>query len=74
MQRERDVVTDELEPRIVVQMVDVPVGAREQLVDAQHLVALLEQAIAQVRAQEAGAAGDEDSLAGIVVTHPGQET
>jgi hypothetical protein len=74
MQRERDVVTDELEPRIVVQMVDVPVGAREQLVDAQHLVALLEQAIAQVRAVEAGAAGDEDPLAGIVVTHSSQET
>jgi hypothetical protein len=48
VQRERHVVTDELEPRVVVQMVDVPLGAREQVVDAQHFVALLEQAIAQV--------------------------
>ena len=74
MQRERDVVTDELEPRIVVQVVDVPLGAGEQVVDAQHFVALGEQAVAQVGAQESGAAGDEDPLAGIVVTHSRQET
>ena len=59
----------ELEARVVVQVIDVALGAGEEVVDAEHLVALLEQAVAEVRAEEAGAAGDEDSLAGIVVTH-----
>ena len=68
-QRERHVVPDELEARVVVQVIDVALGAGEEVVDAEHLVALLEQAVAEVGAEEAGAAGHEDPLAGIVVTH-----
>ena len=36
--------------------------AGEEVVDAQHVVAVREQPVAQVRAEEAGAAGDEDPL------------
>jgi len=69
IQRKRHVVTDELESRIAVQVVDVPLCAREQVIHAQHLVPETEQAVAQVRPEEACAAGDEDPLAGIVVAH-----
>ena len=62
MQRKRHVVADELEPRIGVQVVHVPFSAREQIVDAQHLVPETEQAVAQMGTEEAGAAGDEDPL------------
>ena len=69
VERKRHVVPDELEARMVVQVVDVPLVAGEQVVDAEDLVPLLEQPIAQMRAEEAGAAGDEYSLARIEVTH-----
>jgi hypothetical protein len=36
---------------------DVVLGAREEIVDAQHVVAQLDQLFAQVRAEESGAAG-----------------
>jgi hypothetical protein len=62
-------VADELEPRVVMQMIDVAFGAGEEVVDAEHFVALLQQSIAQMRAEEARAAGDQDAPAGIVVAH-----
>ena len=34
-------------------------GAGEEIVDAEHVVAVGEQALAQVRAEKAGAAGDK---------------
>lgn len=63
IQREGDVVTHELEARMVVQVVDVALGAGEQVVQAQHFMALFQQLVAQVRTEEAGAAGDENTFA-----------
>ena len=57
----------ELEPGVVEQVGDVVLGAGEEVVDTQHVMALREQAVAQVAAQKAGAAGDEDALGGVVV-------
>ena len=39
----------------------------EEVVDAEHFVAVLEQPLAQMRAEESGAAGDQDALALTVV-------
>jgi len=44
-------------------------GAGEEVVHAQDVVAVGEQALAQVRAEEAGAAGDEDAFAQVVGSH-----
>ena len=60
VQRKRDVVTHQLEVRVGQHRQDVGLAARVEVVDAQHLVALTEQAPAQVRPDEARAAGDED--------------
>ncbi len=57
-----------LEARLVVQVVDVPLSAGEEVIDARHLVTLLQQPVAKVRAEEAGTAGDEDAFAGLVET------
>jgi hypothetical protein len=51
-----DVEVDELGPADVL---DVLQRARLEVVDADHALAALEQRVAEVRAQEAGAAGDE---------------
>ena len=60
---------DELEPGVFQQVLDVALGAGEQIVGADHLVATLQQPVDEVGAQEACAACDEDSLAGVVLTH-----
>ena len=67
IQRKGDVVAHELEAGVVEQVGDVVLGAGEEVVDAEHVVALGQQAVAQVAAQKAGAAGDEDALGGVVV-------
>ena len=43
-------------------MLHIPFRARIEVVDAQHLVPALEQAVAQVRADEAGSTGDDNAL------------
>ena len=47
---------------------DVVLGAGEEIVHAQDVVAVLQQALAQVGAEEAGAAGDHHPASGGVVT------
>jgi len=44
-------------------------GAGEEVVHAQDVAAVGDKALAQVRAEEAGAAGDEDACAGVVCSH-----
>ena len=63
-QRLDDVVAEELEVRLREQMGDVGLLAREEVVDADHVVPLGDQSFAEVAAEEAGAARDEDSLQG----------
>ena len=59
VEREGHVVAHQLEHRVAHQVGDVALGAGEVVVDAQHVVAVGEQPLAQVRAEEAGAAGDQ---------------
>lgn len=44
-------------------MIKIALVAGEEVVDAQDLVTAVEQAVDQVRAEEAGATGHEDALA-----------
>ena len=68
VQRKGHVVAQQFEVRVVQQMSDVVLGAGEEVVDAEHVVAIRKQTLAQMAAEEAGTAGDEDALA-EVVTH-----
>src|SRR5437588_10824823 len=54
----RHVVLQELEVGTLHQVGDVVPVAGQQVVDAYHLVPLAQQTLAQVRAEETGAAGD----------------
>ena len=51
---------DELEARVADEVRDVVGMAGEEVVHPDHRVALGQEAVAQVRAEEAGRAGDED--------------
>ena len=59
---ERHVVTQGFEPGFVQEMFDVSAPPGEVVVDAEHLVAQRQQTVAQMRANEASAAGDQNSL------------
>ncbi len=53
-----DIGAHEPKPRPFNEMRDVRRGTGGEVVGTQHLVAVIEQAFAQVRAQEAGTAGN----------------
>ena len=57
IEREGHVVTHELEARVAEQVLDVALGAGEKIIDADDVVAVGDQAIAEMRAEKAGAAG-----------------
>src|SRR6185436_15991513 len=59
----RDVVTHE-EEIASAEVGDVREIAREQIVDADHGMALVEQALREMRADESGGSRDDDSHAG----------
>ena len=52
IEREGHVVAQKLEARVVQQVKDVVARAGEEVVDAKHVMAGLEQALAQERAQK----------------------
>ena len=56
----RDVLLDEREALVAEKQRDVVRRPRQEVVDADDVVTLREQAFAEVGADEAGAAGDED--------------
>ena len=58
-ERLRHVMEDEGEAAVGQQVVDVRLGAGEEVVEDRHLVAFVEKAFREMRADEAGAAGDE---------------
>src|ERR1700722_10188770 len=60
-ERVRDIAADELEPGIAEQMNDVFGRAGDQIIDRNDFVTLREESIAEMRADEARAAGDECS-------------
>lgn len=57
-----DVGVHKLESRAAGQVLDVRGRTGEEVVDADHAVAVVEKALTDVRAQEAGAAGDDGPL------------
>ena len=57
-----DVVAHRLEMWVGQQMSDVVLAPGEIIVDAEHVVALGQQALAQMRAEKTGAAGDENTF------------
>jgi hypothetical protein len=65
IERKRHIVAQEFEARIGVEMVDIALRAGEEIVEAQHFVAFGKQPVRQVRAEEAGATGDKDTLAAV---------
>ncbi len=62
VERERHVVAHQLEAGVAQQVRDVALAAGEEIVDTEHIVAAADQAIAQVRTEKAGAAGDQDAF------------
>src|SRR4051794_27644364 len=58
----RHVVPHRLEQRCRQKIRDVVLAAGEVVVDAEHVMALRDQALTQMRAEKAGAAGDENAL------------
>lgn len=68
-QRKGHVVTDEFEARVGVQMRDIALGAGEQVVNTDDLVPICEQAVTQMRPEEAGTTGNEDPFACFVIFH-----
>ena len=57
-----DVVADELEVALAEEVGDVRILAVLEVVDADDVVAGRDQPVAEVAAEEAGAAGDENPL------------
>ena len=62
IEREADVVADQLEVRVALQVRHVGVGPGVEVVRADDVAALAHQPLAQVRAEEAGPARDQDAL------------
>src|SRR5882762_2325484 len=60
IERESHVVPDELEARHAVQVLDVALGSREQVVDTQDLMPQGQQAVDQMRSEEAGSTRHQD--------------
>ena len=60
IQRMHDVVPNDLEVRIVHQMSDVGLPPGEEVVDADDVVAPLEQSLTQMAAEKPGSAGHEN--------------
>jgi hypothetical protein len=57
----RDVVPDKRELIVTAQVLDVVAASRDAVVHAQHFVPFRQAALAQVRTDEAGSAGDQGS-------------
>ena len=65
-----DVVLDVLEGGVFTEVGDVPFCAGAEVIDADHAVALGEEALAEVATKETGSAGDERAgSTAPVITH-----
>jgi hypothetical protein len=51
-------VSQQFEPRVTEQVVDIAAGGGVEVVDAQHLSAIGKQSVAEVASDETGTAGD----------------
>ena len=59
IEREGDVVADQFEVLVVKEMLDIAARAGEEIVDADNVRAVRQQALAEMRTEKAGAAGDQ---------------
>ena len=59
IERNADVMAHELEARMVHELCHITSGARKEVVHAQDFMSLVQQALAQMRPEEAGAAGNQ---------------
>jgi len=57
-----NIVPDKLEAVVIQQVLDIPLMAGEKVIQANYLVALLNKPAAEMGAQEAGTAGNQDSV------------
>ncbi|MGB5084695.1 MAG: hypothetical protein WBO09_08795 [Methylocystis silviterrae] len=55
-------MTDQFEARMADQVLDVVLGAREEVVDTDHVVAIGNKTVAQMRAKETRAASNENGF------------
>ncbi len=65
-ERQGHVVAHELEARMMIKVIDVPLRAREEVVDAQNVVPLVDQPVDKMGAQKSGAAGHKDTFAALI--------
>ena len=72
LERLGDIVLDELELRVADQVDDVAAMPGQQVVDADHLVALGQETLAKVRADESRPAGDDRSHGDDSTSGPGE--
>src|SRR5262249_61891505 len=71
VEREANVMAHQLESRIRQQMMHVASGPGVEIIDAQNFVAAFQQAIAKVRSDKSGSAGDEGTTFGQHKHPPG---
>jgi hypothetical protein len=62
VERKGDVVAHQLEMLFADQVLDIALGPGEEIVDTDDIAARREQALAQMRAEKSGTAGDQDAL------------
>ena len=62
IERKCNVMADQLEASVEKHVLHIALRARVEVVDAENLVSAPEQTIAQVRADEACSAGNDDTL------------
>jgi hypothetical protein len=62
IEREGDVMAHQFETRLLQEVGDVVLPAGEKIIDTQNILALRDEPLAQVRAEESGAARHQDPL------------
>jgi len=64
--RERYVMSHQFETGVSMQMLNISLGTRKEIVHAKDVMPVRQKSIDQMRAQKSGAAGDENSFAAII--------
>jgi hypothetical protein len=75
IERESDVVANDLEQRVIAQVQDIVHRAGVVIIDTEHMVAAIEQPFAEVGPQKPGPAGHQHTLPGTshVTTPPAND-
>ena len=67
IERKGDIVTDELEARVADQMLDIALGAGEEIVDAKNIVPVGEEPVTEMRPEKPRSACNQDGFTGTHV-------